>query len=113
MTRPAAPRYVCKTCGAESPPGIGYAVTGQTEFQAPAAGCPGLHALPPVTWVDSDGVWHAAVTVTPYAAHVARAAIRAELSAHGCGDARPIILIREGYVSGSLCTRVEYAEAPQ
>lgn len=35
--------YVCKRCGAQSPPGIGYVADGQTEFPAPEPGCPNPH----------------------------------------------------------------------
>ncbi len=38
-----AERFVCKTCGAETPTGIGYAVTGAYTAPAPAPGCPGTH----------------------------------------------------------------------
>lgn len=63
----------------------------------------------PVVWVDSDDRWHASVPVTPRAAHVARAAIRAAWKADGTvPPRRPVILTRDGYASGSLCTRVVY-----
>lgn len=36
--------YICKSCGAQSPTGIGYVVTnGATTFPAPDPGCPGPH----------------------------------------------------------------------
>jgi hypothetical protein len=44
QTEVTATRYCCKTCGAESPTGIGYVVHGDDALPAPAAGCSGLHA---------------------------------------------------------------------
>lgn len=35
--------YVCKRCGAQSPPGIGYVADGQRRFPDPAAGCINPH----------------------------------------------------------------------
>jgi len=36
-------RYVCKTCGAESPTGIGYACQTAGPLPAPADACPNRH----------------------------------------------------------------------
>lgn len=36
-------RYVCKTCGAEAPPGIGYAAGDPAGFREPDPGCEGPH----------------------------------------------------------------------
>lgn len=36
--------FLCKTCGAESPPGIGYADTSEGPLPAPAPECPNPHA---------------------------------------------------------------------
>lgn len=56
------------------------------------------------TWADGFGVWHASVPTTDnpnHAAHVARAAIKAELLARAPRGAtlRPIRLIREEVAS--------------
>lgn len=42
---PVVPRYICKTCGAESPTGIGYALAPGAEppRAAPLPDCPNLH----------------------------------------------------------------------
>lgn len=41
----APAQFLCKTCGAQSPAGIGYALTAKAYvFPAPAASCNGLHA---------------------------------------------------------------------
>ena len=37
-------RYLCKGCGAESPAGIGYAVSVPSALPAPAPDCPHPHA---------------------------------------------------------------------
>ena len=39
-------RYVCKVCGAESPAGIGYAVSMVGPLPAPAVTCHELHRAP-------------------------------------------------------------------
>jgi hypothetical protein len=36
-------KYCCKTCGAESPTGIGYAVSTTYPLPAPRPGCIGPH----------------------------------------------------------------------
>jgi hypothetical protein len=36
-------RYICKSCGAESPRGIGYAANDQTVFPMPAVDCREAH----------------------------------------------------------------------
>lgn len=38
---PEPTNYLCKTCGAESPVGVGY--FGSPDAPHPAAGCPGPH----------------------------------------------------------------------
>lgn len=43
MTTTTTNRYCCKTCGAESPAGIGYYVAPDSELPAPAADCIGPH----------------------------------------------------------------------
>ena len=44
-TNPTATRtgYLCKSCGAESPQGIGYAASATYAYPAPAAHCPNQH----------------------------------------------------------------------
>ncbi len=41
-TDTTAQRYSCKTCGAQSPDGIGYA-DNSPSYPAPAADCAGFH----------------------------------------------------------------------
>ena len=49
-------RFICKTCCAETPAGIGYAVSGGAIATVPAANCDGVHRFRKAT-AEEEQLW--------------------------------------------------------